>query len=120
MNVGPTGRGVFDARACECLDAFADWMVDNARSIYGCTAAPRSFKAPAGTELTYNPKTNRLYIHVVDWPTMPILLSFRDKVEYAQLLADASEVGVNKDGSLKLPTIAPKLILPVVEVFLKD
>jgi alpha-L-fucosidase len=35
MNVGPTSRGVFDQRANLALDAFADWMKYNSRSIYG-------------------------------------------------------------------------------------
>ena len=44
LNVGPTARGEFDARACARLDAIGEWMDANARAIHGCTAAPEEFR----------------------------------------------------------------------------
>ena len=42
--------------------------------------------------LTYNPKTNRLYVHLLAWPMGELVLpGYADKVKYAQLLHDASE-----------------------------
>ena len=70
MNVGPTGRGNFDHRAIDRLDAYAGWMADHARAIYGCTAAPAEYAAPQGSLLTYNAALNRLYLHLVDYPAM--------------------------------------------------
>ena len=119
MNVGPTGRGNFDRRAKERLEAYAAWMEDNARSIYGCTAAPAEFAAPEGTLLTYNPKSGRLYIHLVEYPTMPFKPDFCNRIEYAQFLHDGSEISYSWDGSLKLPALAPPTEIPVIEVVLK-
>ena len=131
MNVGPTARGEFDSRAKDRLDIFAKWMHFNSRSIYGCTYAPDGFKAPECTVLTFNPKTNRLYIHLLNYPTGALNFDFADKVEYAQFLHDASEIEIiSKKGSdasgdktvrtfFKLPILKPKMEMPVIEVFLK-
>lgn len=120
MNVGPTGRGDFDDRACERLDAYAKWMADNSRSIYGCTRAPAGFEAPKGTYLTYHPKANRLYLHLVDYPKDGHLkVAFVDRVEYAQFLNDSSEVVVF-EGNFILPKDKPPRDVPVLELFLLD
>ncbi len=134
MNVGPTGRGTFDARAQDRLAAFGRWMQANGRAIYGNTQAPDAFKAPANTLLTYNPKTNRLYLHLLVWPMGELVLpGYAGKVQYAQLLHDASEVQMStlKDTTwineqsrpgdlvLKLPILKPDVEIPVVELFLK-
>jgi alpha-L-fucosidase len=74
LNVGPTARGVFDERADASLSAIGDWMKYNSRSIYGCTEAPKEFKAPEMSLLTYNPETNRLYIHLLDYPLQNLVL----------------------------------------------
>lgn len=132
MNVGPTARGEFDSRAKERLEAFARWMHSNSRAIYGCKEAPEGFKAPEGTVLTYNPKTNRLYIHLLTYPMGRLWCDFLDKVEYAQFLHDASEIRISKKKQvleqsgntnvvsfLDIPIIKPDVEIPVIEVFLK-
>ena len=131
MNVGPTARGEFDYRAQDRLASFAKWMHGNSRSIYGCTQAPDGFVAPERTLLTYNPETNRLYIHLLDYPMGRLNISFADKVEYAQFLHDASEIAIERktphsqsgDESeqvyFKLPVIKPNVEIPVIEVYLK-
>ena len=127
LNVGPTARGVFDYRAQDRLDAIGQWMKYNSRSIYGCTEAPAGIEAPANTLLTYNPVTNRLYIHLLDYPMGS--LTIRDiaaKVKYIQFLHDASEIkysqgtpeGLN-DLVLDLPILKPNTEIPVLEVYLK-
>ena len=79
---------------------------------------PREWK-PAGTLLTCNPEQKRLYLHLVDYPAMlPLRLAFADRVRYAQFLNDASEILLEGD-VLKLPKIAPSVIVPVVELYLK-
>ena len=119
MNVGPTGRGNFDHRAIARLDAYAGWMADHARAIYGCTAAPAEYVAPKGCLLTYNAALNRLYLHLVDYPAMlPLKIDFADMVRYAQLLNDASEIRL-EGGGLCLPSTAPQTLIPVVELYLK-
>ncbi|UBM60600.1 alpha-L-fucosidase [Marinilongibacter aquaticus] len=133
LNVGPTARGEFDYRAKERLADMGEWMHANGRSIYGCTEAPAGIEVPENCLLTYNPKTNRLYIHLLEYPLQNFLLKgMRDKIEYAQFLHDGSEVQIKKphgyafdfemsenDVNLALPVIKPHVEIPVIEVFLK-
>jgi alpha-L-fucosidase len=135
LNVGPTGRGEFDARALDRLQGMGEWMKRHGRSIYGCTQAPADFKCPRDCRLTYNPDTRRLYLHVFAWPFKHIHLDgYKDKVEYAQLLNDASEIqlkglepwqdrrssGIRPDTvMLDLPIQKPNVSVPVIELFLK-
>ena len=137
MNVGPTARGEFDERAKARLAAYGKWMKQHSRSIYGCTAAPDDLAAPQDTRLTYNPKTNRVYVHVLNWPFGGLYLPscFKGRIEYAQLLNDASELPIepekddltphemmeNKQAPmiLKLPVQKPDAEIPVIELFMK-
>ena len=134
LNVGPTARGTIDERAQQRLKGIAEWMAVNGRSVYGCTQAPDGFKPPANSLLTYNPKTRRLYIHLLDWPLEQITLEgYAGKVKYAQLLADASEIGMSSEKEttwiseesnkgdlvLTLPVNKPRGEIPVVELFLE-
>ncbi len=133
LNVGPTGRGTFDYRADKALNEMGEWMNYNSRSIYGCTQAPEEFEAPEHTLLTYNPETNRLYIHLLDYPLQNFRLQgFKDKIKYAQFLHDASELKISapyghwvqqetgeNDVNLALPVNKPNIEIPVIEVFLK-
>ncbi len=118
LNVGPTARGEFDGRATERLKAMGKWMHANGRSIYECTEAPEGFEAPDNSVLTYNPKTNVLYIHLLDYPLWKVKASFMDKVDYAQFLHDASEIKFNNEG-FEVPVLKPDVEIPVIEVFLK-
>ena len=118
MNVGPTGRGEFDYRAKERLQAYGRWLHACGESIYGCTAAPESFVAPPNTILTYNPKTNRLYMHVLAWQWGAITIPFARRVAYAQLLNDKSQLDL-VHGTLRIPTDKPPVEIPVVEFILK-
>jgi len=133
MNVGPTGRGEFDPRALNALDAYAKWMQHHRRSIYGCTQS--RFKPPVDCRFTQ--KGKRLYLHVFNWPFRHIHIDgLAGKVDYAQFLHDASEVrwiepgggsGHNnmdcgqKKGSivLEVPIVKPDPIVPVIELILK-
>ncbi len=139
LNVGPTGRGEIDARALERLKGIGEWMSRHNRSIYNCTQAPSEFKCPEDCRYTYNPGTNRLYLNVFSWPFKHIHLEgMADKVEYARLLNDASEVkmikykkdealghGYSQKGSipnlltLEIPVKKPDAAVPVIELYLK-
>jgi alpha-L-fucosidase len=134
LNVGPTGRGEFDERALCRLEAIGEWMRRHSRSIYGCTESPRDFKMPENCLLTYNPGQKRLYVHILAWPYKHLHLdgkAYTDRVEYAQLLNDASEIRYSQVepssshghpvGSLRLelPAQKPNVAVPVVELFLK-
>jgi len=95
-----------------------EWMHFNSRAIYECTEAPGGFKAPANSLLTYNPKTNVLYISLLSYPLDRLNAEFMDKVEYAQFLHDASEIRFDEEG-FSLPVLKPNTEIPVIEVFLK-
>ena len=107
----------------------------HARSIYGATASP--FTPP--TDVRYTQRGNRLYVHIFSWPLEHLHLpDLAGKVEYAQLLNDASEIGfrvidpavrAQNTGvggqppgtlTLTLPIRRPEVAVPVVELFLSD
>ncbi len=134
LNVGPTAMGTFDQRAQERLRGLGAWMQAHNRSIYGCGKAPAEFNVPRDCRLTYNAKAKRLYIHVFAWPFRELHLDgYADKVVYAQLLNDGSEIPISERGehrasldqvngdtlTLELPVRKPDVTVPVIELFLK-
>jgi len=134
LNVGPTARGTFDYRAVDRLEKMGDWMKYNNRSIYNCTEAPAEFPKQDNCLLTYNPETNRLYVHLLDYPLKRFTLKgFGGKVKYAQFLHDGSELKFGKprhnvtyqekkadeDIILILPVAKPNFEIPVIELILK-
>ncbi|NQT76719.1 MAG: alpha-L-fucosidase [Bacteroidetes bacterium] len=133
LNVGPTARGTFDYRANEKLEEMGEWMKYNNRSIYGCTEAPADYTRPDHSLLTYNPETNRLYVHLLDYPMKWFTLKgYEGKVKYAQFLHDGSEIKFGKprhnvthqeskakdDVILILPMVKPNVEIPVIELIL--
>lgn len=121
LNVGPTARGEFDPRAQQTLAHIGEWMHFHQRSIYGATQS--EFTAPPDCRLTQ--RGNRLYLHVFAWPLEALYLDgLAQRVEYAQLLHDGSEIGMRVDSSsdtliLQLPIQSPDVLVPVIELFLK-
>jgi alpha-L-fucosidase len=134
LNVGPTGRGKFDVNASKALAGLGDWMSLHARSIYGCGHS--SFTPPP--DVRYSQRGKRLYVHLFAWPFEYVHLpGMAGKVQYAQLLNDASEikmiqldpnaplvtVHMRADSAdtltLKLPIRKPDVVVPVLELFLK-
>nr|MBA2364225.1 alpha-L-fucosidase [Chloroflexia bacterium] len=133
MNVGPNGRGEFEPRALERLRGIGAWMRLHGRSIYGCSAS--DLTPPVDCRYTQN--GNRLYLHLFAWPFQHVYLpGLAGRVEYAQLLNDASEVRMlaldphaqaqnmtmtGEEGmlTLQLPVQRPDVAVPVVELFLK-
>ena len=133
LNVGPNARGEMDSRALERLRGMGAWMRLHGRSIYGCGAS--DFTPPPDCRFTQN--GNRLYLHLFAWPFKHVHLDgLAGKVEYAQLLDDASEVkmsvvdphqeaqnttmgGTAGTLTLELPIRKPSVTVPVIELFLK-
>jgi len=132
LNVGPTSRGEFDDRALDCLEGMGSWLRRHGRAIYGCGAAPAEFAVPQDCRLTYNAETNRLYVHVLNWPIRHLHLDgYAGRVSYAQLLHDGSEVfysaapkrlshwgGESGNLTLELPVREPNIEVPVIELWL--
>ena len=127
LNVGPTGRGEFDERAYDRLRGIGKWMKRHSRSIYGCTQAPLEFECPKDCRLTYNPETQRLYVHMYSWPFGKLRLTgeLAEHVEYIQILSDASELQFSCNAEqrivdIPLPIYKPmNADIPVLEIFLK-
>lgn len=135
LNVGPTGRGSFDPRAERALAGIGEWMRLHARSIHGAGAS--AFTPPS--DVRYTQRGDRLYVHVFAWPFGHLHLpGLAGKVDYAQLLNDASEIGMQEIDpgrgaytvglggmppgtlTLDLPVRRPDVAVPVIELFLKD
>lgn len=121
LNVGPTARGQFDPRALETLAGIGKWMKLHSRSIYGATQS----ELPTPKDCRLTQKGDRLYVHVFAWPFKHLHMEgMADKVKYAQLLNDASEVRMQESRdtgvlTLNLPIQKPDVTVPVVELFLK-
>ena len=126
LNVGPTSRGKIDERSVSLLEEIGNWMYYNGRSIYNCTMS--EFKAPESCRFTQNGRN--LYMHFLIWPVPDIgwplyeflLEGMAGKVEYAQFLHDGSEIKLREIGNdlyLNIPPVKPKVIIPVIEMFLK-
>jgi alpha-L-fucosidase len=121
LNVGPTGRGRFEPEAVRILRQVGEWMALHERSIRGCGAA--SGLVPP-LDCRYTRRGDRLYVHVLAWPFRHLRLpGMAGRVAYAQFLHDASEVRMEATGgetlTLHLPTIAPPVAVPVIELFLR-
>ena len=136
LNVGPTARGEFDARALARLQGMGEWLRLHARAIYGCTFPPVELEPPEDCRYTYNSATKRLYLHLYAWPFKAVHLpDMAGRLDYAQLLNDGSEIHF-RDASttihaalnartpqgavtLELPVTPPDVAVPVIELFLK-
>jgi len=134
LNVGPNGRGEFEPKAVERLREIGEWMRLNGRSIYNCTAS--EFSPPPHCCYTQNGR--RLYLHLFSWPFRHLHLDgLAGRVEYAQLLHDASEIkmqvidpgqlaqnttmsGTAGALTLELPVQKPDVVVPVIELFLRE
>ena len=133
LNVGPTGRGAFDARALATLEGIGEWMRLHGRSIYGATQS--EFQAPP--DCRYTQRGDRLYLHLFAWPFKHVHLDgLGGCVAYVQLLNDGSEIrtqttpaqasnmtpqGMSSDTlTLVLPVQKPDVEVPVIELFLRD
>ncbi|HTW08227.1 MAG TPA: alpha-L-fucosidase [Acidimicrobiales bacterium] len=135
LNVGPTARGELDDKALELLREIGKWMRRHNGAIYGCGPAP--FTAPP--DCRYTSKGNRLFLHVFCWPFGHLHLSgLAGHVQFARFLHDGSEVQreevdpaqvpntVRMAGlppgtlTLKLPVRRPDVLVPVIELFLRD
>jgi alpha-L-fucosidase len=121
LNVGPTGRGSFDPEARRILGEVGAWMDLHERSVRGCGASEH---VPP-PDCRYTQRGDRLYCHVLAWPFRHLHLpGLAGRVEYAQLLGDGSEVRREESTAgtltLELPTVAPPVEVPVVELFLRQ
>jgi alpha-L-fucosidase len=135
LNVGPTARGEFDDQALRVLGGIGTWMHRHGESVYGCGPAP--FTPPP--DCRYTAKAKSLYLHIFSWPFGHVHLSgLAGRVEFARFVHDGSEIRreeidpaqrpntVRMGGipagtlTLKLPVQRPDVLLPVIELVLRD
>ena len=71
LNVGPTGEGEIPGTSVERLEAVGEWMKVNGRAVHGTQANP--FPEPPSwgrvTRAKNDDGSDRLYLHVFDWPS---------------------------------------------------
>lgn len=126
LNVGPTAKGELPEACYSILQAVGEWMHRNGASVYGCGNA--ALERPEWGRWTR--KGNRLYAHILDRGIGPInMRGLEGKVAYARLLADDSEIRLDRPwNAVEFPTDAfihfPTASLPddwdtVVELVLK-
>jgi alpha-L-fucosidase len=93
LNVGPTAKGEFPSESLEILAQIGAWMHRNGASIYGCGRAG----LPKPDWGRWTQQGSRLYAHILDRGIGPTnLRGLNDKVVYARLLADDSEIRLDR------------------------
>ncbi|MGG7165249.1 alpha-L-fucosidase [Clostridium ihumii] len=110
LNVGPDANGEIPKESSDILEEVGNWMKYNGESIYKCQAS--MYEKPEWGRYTQNEKN--LYCHIYDRGIGYLNLNnLRDKVEFATLLKDGSEIEIDfpwmaeefvKDAFLNLKT----------------
>jgi alpha-L-fucosidase len=93
LNVGPNARGEIPFESLQILAEVGSWMHENGESIYGCGRAD----LPKPEWGRYTQKGSRLYAHILDRGIGPVnLRELQGKLQYARLLADGSEIKLER------------------------
>lgn len=93
LNVGPDARGNIPPESIAILKEVGRWMRANGKSIYGCAAS--ELEKPEWGRYTQNGKL--IYAHVYERGIGPTAIKgVAGKVKKARLLADGSEVKIEK------------------------
>ncbi|MCL6613802.1 MAG: alpha-L-fucosidase [Firmicutes bacterium] len=93
LNVGPTAKGEIPPECLRILEEVGGWMRRNGESIYGCGHAD----LPKPEWGRFTRRGDRLYAHVLERGVGPIALrGLADRIAYARLLADGSEIAVGR------------------------
>jgi hypothetical protein len=118
MNVGPMGNGEIDPVDVALLKQIGDWLIPNGESIYGAQRTPLAVQAWGDTTV----KDNRLYLHVMNWPTSGSLVvgGLKSGVKRASFLTEnnAESLEVERlnemDIVLRVPEQAPDALDTVI------
>jgi alpha-L-fucosidase len=93
LNVGPTAKGEIPPESLQILAEVGRWMHENGESIYGCGNA--GLPKPEWGRFTR--RSDCLYAHILDRGIGPVnLRDLQDRVRYARLLADGSEIRLDR------------------------
>ncbi|WP_219334506.1 alpha-L-fucosidase [Boudabousia liubingyangii] len=137
LNIGPDGRGNIAPYDAKTLTEIADWMHLHAPAIKGAGAVKDRSLIPPGMVATQ--RGNRIYLFLFSYPFGHLHLpNAAGKVTFARFLNDGSQIrweqfdpdrealttepGGQPAGTLtlQLPTRAPSVSVPVIELFLTD
>ena len=107
LNVGPQPDGIIQSEFQERLRVMGDWMRVNGESIYGTTYGP----VQGASSLRTTAKTDKIFVHVLDWPTAPLQITgVQRKVIGAHLLATGQSLLFRQDSTkleIALPSHVP-------------
>lgn len=134
LNIGPNARGEISLPTRSHLEAIGSWMHYHQQAIIGCGAS--SFQPPIDSRYTQN--GNKLYLHLFSYPYKSLHLpGLAGRVKHIRFLHDGSELFyrgfdpeevltsteaiINKeDLVLSLPVCPPDVLVPVVEITLRE
>lgn len=134
MNIGPNPRGEIDSPTLERTHAIGEWMRLHKEAIHGCGHS--DFLAPL--DCRYTQKGHTLYLHIFSYPYRTLhLKGIAHQVAFIRMLHDGSEVFYRgfdpeevitsteaiiepDDIVITLPVIKPDVLVPVVEIILKE
>lgn len=132
LNVGPDEFGKIPERSAEILSEVGKWLEVNGESIYGTTSIPNFPYMLSWGDLTYNDKTNTLYLHVKNYPKFPykiLLTGLKTKAIEVNILGSKKPLKISQSYEIardenrlyvSLPEECPDAIDTVVEVKLED
>jgi alpha-L-fucosidase len=115
LNVGPTAEGEIPQPSVERLAAMGKWMKVNGDAIYGTTASPFAAEQPWGRATQ---KPEKLFLHVMTWPTDGKLHVPVTNAKRAYLLAKPDEAltmdGNDSGVTVTVPAEMPDKVATVV------
>ncbi|MCX7012652.1 MAG: alpha-L-fucosidase [Candidatus Sumerlaeota bacterium] len=117
LNVGPTAEGRFPQPSIDGLQAMGRWLKVNGESVYGTAASPFPAAFDWGTATA---RPGRVYLHIYEWPTAPMVLyGLRNRVAKAWMLADSARspltVGQSRDEAFGMDELRLELPAPAPE-----
>ncbi len=106
MNIGPMGDGKIDQADVDILKGIGKWWAVNGGSIRGTTRTPLAVQAWGESTR----KGNRLYLHVLQWPSNGELVvgGLKTDASNAYLLANKSQKLQTKQSGEDLVIAVPK------------
>ncbi|MBE6633574.1 MAG: alpha-L-fucosidase [Ruminococcaceae bacterium] len=128
LNVGPDAFGRIPPRSNEILCEVGEWLEQNGESIFGTSAAPNfPYLLPWG-DLTYNDRSNTLYLHVQNYPSFPyriLLTGLKTKTLAVNVLGEQEPLRISQSYEIArdehrlyilLPEQCPSAVDTVVKV----
>jgi len=99
FNVGPMPTGEIEPRQVERLKEMGAWLKKYGESIYGTRGGPFP---PASWGVTTH-KDNKVYVHILNWPTDTITLPpIKQKIVKSRLLTGGTVIAKQTDESMAI------------------